>query len=88
MRTKDGSNPPHAPGTTARLKEDSPTPAGRLSSLLETRSPGILLKAAIRSWEIVPLVFMTHLQETNHARPSMWNDLAARRLQGLLRWVP
>jgi DNA modification methylase len=37
MRTKDGSYPPHAPGKAARLKEDSPTPAGRPSSLLDTR---------------------------------------------------
>jgi hypothetical protein len=37
MRTKDGSYPPHTPGKAARLKEDSPTPAGRPSSLLNTR---------------------------------------------------
>ena len=35
MRTKDGSYPPHASGKAARLKEDSPTPAGRPSSLLD-----------------------------------------------------
>ena len=35
MRTKDGSDPPHAPGKAARLKEDSPIPAGHASSLLD-----------------------------------------------------
>jgi hypothetical protein len=37
MRTNDGSHPPHALGKAARLTGDSPTPAGRPSSLLDTR---------------------------------------------------
>ena len=37
MRTKQGSYPAHAPGQAARLKEDAPKPAGRPSSLVDTR---------------------------------------------------
>ncbi|HVM50735.1 MAG TPA: hypothetical protein VMU04_22095 [Candidatus Acidoferrum sp.] len=37
MRTKDGSYPVPAPARAARLKEDAPKPAGRPSSLLDTR---------------------------------------------------
>jgi DNA modification methylase len=37
MRTKDGSYPAHAPAKAARLKEDAPKPAGRPSSLVDTR---------------------------------------------------
>jgi hypothetical protein len=37
MRTKQGSYPAHAPAQAARLKEDAPKPAGRPSSLVDTR---------------------------------------------------
>jgi len=37
MRTKQGSYPAHAPEQAARLKEDAPKPAGRSSSLVDTR---------------------------------------------------
>src|ERR1035438_1362608 len=37
MRTKLGSNPTSAPAQTAQLKEDAPKPAGRPSSLVDTR---------------------------------------------------
>ena len=37
MLTENASYPSHAPSKAARLKEDSPTPAGRASSLLDTR---------------------------------------------------
>jgi hypothetical protein len=37
MRTKQGSYPADAPAQAARLKEDAPKPAGRPSSLVDTR---------------------------------------------------
>jgi hypothetical protein len=37
MRTKQGLYPAHAPAQAARLKEDAPKPAGRPSSLVDTR---------------------------------------------------
>jgi hypothetical protein len=37
MRTKQGSYPAHVPAKAARLKEDAPKPAGRPSSLVDTR---------------------------------------------------
>jgi DNA modification methylase len=37
MRTNQGSYPAHAPAQAARLKEDAPKPAGRPSSLVDTR---------------------------------------------------
>ena len=37
MRTKQGSYPTRAPVQATRLKEDAPNPAGRPSSLVDTR---------------------------------------------------